>query len=261
MPSTIDPAAHALTLLSRGSLLLAVAAGHAAVLTAIAGAGTQPAADVAARPFYVDLLPAAPPPVSPEPVESPEPRQTPAALQPAREVVPRAVTPREHRSSERRRAMAPPGPGPVAVAQPAPPREARPPVQETVPAHATTSVPEAFDAPSPPVPPPSIGALAATRQAPLVSPARFDAAYLSNPAPAYPLASRRLGEQGTVLLMVEVDSDGGVTHLTVEQSSGHERLDRTAMSTVARWRFVPARRGDDAIASAVQVPIVFRLEN
>jgi protein TonB len=36
-----------------------------------------------------------------------------------------------------------------------------------------------------------------------IVPPRFDAAYLSNPAP-YPSASKRMGEEGRVLLRVQV---------------------------------------------------------
>ena len=47
----------------------------------------------------------------------------------------------------------------------------------------------------------------------------------------------------------------------LEKSSNFERLDESARQSVARWRFVPARRGDEAIEATVIVPIVFRLEN
>ena len=90
---------------------------------------------------------------------------------------------------------------------------------------------------------------------------RVEAAYRSNPAPRYPLASRRLGEEGTVVLRVRVSADGAVSQLDVGSSSGSARLDRAALATVANWRFEPARRGHVAIAAAVEVPIIFRLEN
>ena len=94
-----------------------------------------------------------------------------------------------------------------------------------------------------------------------VSAARFDAAYLQNPHPAYPTLSRRLGEEGKVLLRVRVSPDGRAAAVDVEKSSNFERLDETARQSVARWRFVPAKRGDEAIEATVIVPIVFRLEN
>ena len=94
-----------------------------------------------------------------------------------------------------------------------------------------------------------------------VSAARFDAAYLHNPEPKYPPISRRLGEEGKVLLKVRVGVDGYATAVDLEKSSNFERLDEAARQVVARWRFVPAKRGDEAIEASVIVPMVFRLDN
>ena len=90
--------------------------------------------------------------------------------------------------------------------------------------------------------------------------ARFDAAYLNNPAPAYPMLSRRLREEGEVMLRVLVAADGQPKRIEVRTGSGSERLDRAAEDAVARWRFVPARRGDTAVEAWVLVPIVFKLK-
>lgn len=94
-----------------------------------------------------------------------------------------------------------------------------------------------------------------------VSAARFDAAYLHNPEPKYPSMSRRLGEEGKVLLKIRVGADGYATAVDIEKSSNFERLDEAARQVVARWRFVPAKRGDEAIEASVIVPMVFRLDN
>lgn len=95
---------------------------------------------------------------------------------------------------------------------------------------------------------------------PAVTPARFDAAYLQNPRPAYPLVSRRLGEEGKVLLRVRVGTEGQPAAVDLEKSSNFARLDEAARQVVERWRFVPAKRGEQAIEATVIVPIVFRLE-
>jgi periplasmic protein TonB len=89
---------------------------------------------------------------------------------------------------------------------------------------------------------------------------RYDAAYLNNPAPDYPALSRRLGEEGKVLLKVRVSAEGSALAVNLEKSSNFERLDEAARAAVARWRFVPARRGDEAVESSVVVPLVFRLD-
>ena len=94
-----------------------------------------------------------------------------------------------------------------------------------------------------------------------ISPPRFDVAYLHNPRPSYPPLSRRLGEEGKVQLRVRVSPDGQPAAVDLEKSSNFERLDEAARAVVARWRFVPARRGDEAIEATVIVPIVFRLDS
>jgi protein TonB len=88
----------------------------------------------------------------------------------------------------------------------------------------------------------------------------FNAGYLYNPPPRYPLIARRNGEEGTVLLKVLVARDGVPSAVTVEGSSGSEHLDRAALEAVWSWRFVPAKQGGRAIEAWVRVPIVFRLE-
>jgi protein TonB len=101
--------------------------------------------------------------------------------------------------------------------------------------------------------PASVGAVA-------LGPTSSSAAYLRSPAPSYPLASRRAGEQGTVTLRVRVSPDGLATRVVVERSSGSPHLDAAALEAVKAWRFTPARRGADAVESWMLVPIVFRLE-
>ena len=92
-----------------------------------------------------------------------------------------------------------------------------------------------------------------------VTAARFDANYLNHPA-SYPQLSRRMGEEGRVVLRVEVSADGKPLSIVLKQSSGFARLDEAAMKAVAKWQFSPARQGDRAVASKVEVPIQFRLE-
>ncbi len=90
--------------------------------------------------------------------------------------------------------------------------------------------------------------------------ANFDAGYLHNPAPEYPAISRRLGEQGVVMLLVAVAADGTATDVAVKSSSGWSRLDQAALKCVKKWRFVPARRDGRAINASVIVPVRFSIE-
>jgi protein TonB len=93
-----------------------------------------------------------------------------------------------------------------------------------------------------------------------VVPPSFSADYLDNPAPAYPSLSRRMGEQGKVLLRVLVNANGTADRVEIKSSSGFPRLDSAALETVKRWRFVPARQGDQPVAAWVLIPISFTLE-
>ncbi len=123
--------------------------------------------------------------------------------------------------------------------------------------------PGTFSVPPTPVAaaPPTHVAPAVLEASPIVVAARFDAAYLHNPRPDYPPLSRRLGEEGKVLLRVRVSREGLAAAVDIEKSSNFARLDEAARQVVSRWRFVPAKRGDEAIEAMVIVPIVFRLED
>lgn len=85
--------------------------------------------------------------------------------------------------------------------------------------------------------------------------------YSDNPRPTYPWRARVRGEEGVVLLSVLVNEQGGVSEVRVIASSGSSSLDEAATSAVKAWRFQPGRRGTQAVASRVQVPIRFRLED
>lgn len=91
--------------------------------------------------------------------------------------------------------------------------------------------------------------------------ARYDADYLKNPAPAYPAMSRRFGEEGRVVLRVFVSAEGHPEQIELKTGSGFPRLDQAAEDAVRRWKFAPARRGDEAIGTWVAVPIVFNLHS
>jgi len=94
---------------------------------------------------------------------------------------------------------------------------------------------------------------------PVVEPPSFGAAYLNNPAPAYPMQARRMGEQGKVLLKVLVSQDGKAEAVKVDTSSGHQKLDQAAIDAVKKWSFVPAKRSNQPISAYVLVPVNFTL--
>ncbi|MFI3157828.1 MAG: energy transducer TonB [Methylococcaceae bacterium] len=88
----------------------------------------------------------------------------------------------------------------------------------------------------------------------------FNAAYLNNPAPSYPALSRRLGEEGRVLLRVQVMEDGSAGSVELQTGSGSSRLDQAALEAVKKWRFVPAKRGEQPVSASVVVPVRFSIE-
>lgn len=196
------------------------------------------AALFAAAPIMVELITPPQPQVKPEPVEIVPPKPKPRP-KPKPKVKPKPVVEPQPK---------PPEPKPL-IAAPVP-----------VPSPAFTAPPPPAPAPAP-EPPPAPAVVAAV-PVPVVAltPPRFDARYLNNPPPAYPALSRRLGEEGRVVLRVLVDASGSADEVVIRDSSGHERLDGAARDTVRRWRFVPAKRGEQPIAAWVLIPISFKLE-
>jgi protein TonB len=88
----------------------------------------------------------------------------------------------------------------------------------------------------------------------------YQAAYLNNPVPTYPMVARRMGWQGRVVLNVEVLASGLPGQVKLHQSSGHDVLDNAAMQAVRGWRFVAARQGGQVVSKWFLVPIPFILK-
>ncbi len=91
-----------------------------------------------------------------------------------------------------------------------------------------------------------------------LTPAHVDPNYLHRPNPVYPALSKRLREEGTVLLRVNLDAQGIVLDISIEKSSSFQRLDQAAHEAVKQWRFIPAKRGQEAMPSTALVPIEFK---
>ena len=62
------------------------------------------------------------------------------------------------------------------------------------------------------------------------------------------------------MLRVHVSADGNADAIELKSSSGSARLDEAALSTVKRWRFVPARQGEQPVAAWTVIPITFSLK-
>jgi len=230
-PSPIGHAAAALPYpprLSR-SVLAGVALAHAAVLAALLlSTPDAPEAITPPRPLTVSLIVPEVEVPQPNPVPTPpKPMVNPVTPSPVLAV--RRPLPLPQTVEEAPEPAAQPEPVPVAEVQPSPA-----PVMAAAPQVASAL---------PPSPPRA-------------------ADYLNNPKPPYPALSRRLGEEGTVRLSILVNADGSVARLELLKSSGHPRLDQSAMKTVqSSWTFEPARQGDTPVAGWVTVPIQFTLRS
>ncbi len=79
--------------------------------------------------------------------------------------------------------------------------------------------------------------------------------------PDYPWQSIRMNEEGTVVLMLYVLPNGRVGEVRVEQSSGHRRLDESALREARRgWRFKPRTVGDRAVGAWGTYAVRFTLD-
>jgi periplasmic protein TonB len=93
----------------------------------------------------------------------------------------------------------------------------------------------------------------------LVAPS-LDPRYRDRFQPAYPPASRRAGEGGSVVVSVLVGADGRVADAEVARSSGYGRLDNAAIrQALSAWRFRPATRDGVAVQSRHQITVTFVL--
>ena len=186
------------------------------------------------------LLSAKPQPAAPEPVVM---QVRMIAEAPVVMIEPPPPPPEPVKPKLQPRLVSTPKPIPSAIVTPPPDLE---PVTEAV-----------AEAPTPPAPPAAAPSPAAE---PAIVPPNFVAAYLNNPPPVYPYAAKLRRETGEVRLRVLVTVDGTAGDVKIEKSSGSSSLDQAARDIVfKRWRFVPAKRGDEAVEAWVIVPVVFEL--
>ena len=180
-----------------------------------------------------------------EMIEPAQPLVTPAPPPPQPKPAP---TPR---AAPQPKPAAQPAPQPVAVATPTRVNEAPTGViepQRTAPVAAVA--PPAAESAAPPAPP----------APPRIELPSSSADYLNNPPPPYPPLSKRLGEQGKVVIRAFIDANGTATQAEVRTSSGYDRLDQAALQTVLKWRYVPGKRAGVSEGMWFNVPIHFVLE-
>lgn len=186
----------------------------------------------------------------------------PAASQP---VSPPALQPQE---------QLPPQPLPPEPSPPEPPPQVKPEIEDMVKPEPAKEEPKPVVTPAPaaPAPPrevkergdgssatPGKDATTLRSRGGAITQAKPD--YLRNPAPTYPEAARRAGQQGLVMLRVQVNARGTVDAVSVSESSGHSLLDQAAIKAVRKWKFRPATMGPMAVECEVEVPVRFKLDS
>jgi protein TonB len=103
-------------------------------------------------------------------------------------------------------------------------------------------------------------AAAGIQAAPTVD-ADYKAAYLNNPKPPYPAMAFKMRVEGTVILKVLILPDGKSSEVLIAKTSGNESLDRSALNTVSKWQFTPAKSQGKEISQWVNIPITFSVKN
>lgn len=217
---------------------------------------TPPAPPVTpARPKVPDRRPL----TLPKPVETPMPAMTPPPAEPKVDETPPPPPPPPIAQEPAPSPAPPASPAVSAVPRVTAPSDA--PITTSVdalPSSAPTGPPApAPTAAAPPASTPSGSAVAALPPDGVTQTAVPRGGYQVRPS--YPHNARRQGIQGTTLLSVFVAADGRVGDVVVKQSAGHPDLDQAAADAVKRWRFEPARRGNEAVAMWVLLPVEFRL--
>jgi protein TonB len=85
--------------------------------------------------------------------------------------------------------------------------------------------------------------------------------YIQAPQPVYPQMSKRMGEQGRVMLRILVNEKGMPDQVVVHTSSGSARLDEAGRQAALRAQFKPHIEDGHAVAVYVIVPLNFQLSS
>ena len=130
---------------------------------------------------------------------------------------------------------------------------------DAAPVSATPARSPATELPPAAAPAPAVPPQPATRP---VQPATVtsDVQYVRPPRPDYPAQSKRIGEEGRVVLRVLVNEKGEAERVEIQSTSGHARLDEAAREAVQRAQFRPHMEDGKPVTVFAIVPITFRLD-
>lgn len=182
-----------------------------------------------AMTLFAELI-TPPAPITP-PKASPEP--APVKLQPAKKPV---VKPKQEQLAAKSQA---PAEKKQTEPAPEPPKPAEQ-VKESAPAPAATPKP--------------------AQAAPVALSSELAVSCPKLTPPEYPAISRRMGEEGKLILRVELDENGHIDNAKVLNSSGYERLDAAALSAVKSWQCNPSLRDGQPVRAVALQPFNFVLQ-
>lgn len=214
---------------------------HAAFFYALQSGLNQQAKQAEPREIIATLIAAQPAP----PAQAPTPQAPPPQPQPPKpQPVPKPPKP----------VVAPkpaPQPAPKAITTPAEPSPAPAPAEPATAAAPANAAPAT--APAGPAAPSSAPAQPRT--------VTSGVEYLQPPRPEYPALSRRMGEEGTVMLRILISERGRAERADIHKSSGVPRLDEAARQAALRAVFKPYTENGRPVPVYAILPISFQLDN
>ena len=83
---------------------------------------------------------------------------------------------------------------------------------------------------------------------------------LRQPSVQYPPASQNDGEEGTVTLLLAVQTAGSIPDIRIARSSGHRRLDAAAQKALRNIKLQPATCHGKPIAVRIHQSFVFKID-
>jgi len=205
--------------------------------------------EIGPEPQQAQAPPAPQPPVEappPEPEVEPEPEPEPEP-----EIEPEPEPPVVEK---------PPMPAPKPKPKPKPKPRPKPPEKKPVEPPKPVEIP-------PPAPPSGTPEGTGKPQGPQGPPpdqprliGRVD--YLGRrPVPVYPRASLMRREEGRVIVRVSITTQGDVASVSLQRSSGYERLDQSALDAARKARFKPYTENGVAYPAMADIPFDFVLRN
>ncbi|EGC17726.1 TonB family C-terminal domain [Kingella denitrificans] len=83
---------------------------------------------------------------------------------------------------------------------------------------------------------------------------------LRRPSVQYPPASQNDGDEGTVTLLLAVQTDGSISDIRIARSSGYQRLDAAAVRSLRQAKFQPATCHGKPIAVRIHQSFIFKID-